>query len=250
MAYPREMLDRIAIERAAQQGVQPAGPGPSASPAFRQEMTGASADPKTQTPVWQNPAQPVEPIRESLGPADPRRASLVSGNPAAPVFHQEVTGASASPRTQVPEWKAPARPVEPIRESRDPVTPRRSGTETGRVASVMTAETFAGRMATPRLLEQLSQMPAEPARAIREVSAQVTPKMRVSILAPPAMPVSPEDMFAEADAQRPEVQSGQWRSREPVPVGASEDVESSADYAARAYQSTVDQSAGRERWGL
>jgi hypothetical protein len=214
MTRPRELLDRISIERVAQEGVVPAGPAvPDARPAQREEASG-------QPSRWKFQAPQVGPV-------------------AGPNQSQPVVGMTANPKTGIPEWNTSAspRPSEPV--SAPP-------------AKVMSPETFAARVATPKLLEQIAGMPAGVRqRETVTAVASPTPKSQVTITVPPAFQDTYRDLFTAVDEQLdlpPRPMSSAVRE---IRANMSDlSLESTEAFVSRSYQDVEGNSSDLDRWSL
>lgn len=201
LSRPKELLDRIAIERAAQEGVVPAGPavpdakpkpklqdsiqpsqptlagtvpGRSAEPHVTSQTVGATANPKTGIPEARLAVQLNPPEVLSGRPANPRLAELVAGMPAEVSPGQASAGVAATAQPSTPSPGRPAHPVLAEQDTGRTIMPNQRDPVAGVLAQfkantpeakpfvkVMAPETFNGRMATPRLLEAIAGMPAE-----------------------------------------------------------------------------------------
>lgn len=212
MTRPKEMLDRIAIERAVREGVVPAGPA----------VPGAEARPAEL--ITGPPTSPVAP-RESRGnPSQfnfPKQGSQAGANPR---VNQVQMGLTANPRTGIPNV-----PMD---------------------VKVMSPETFIGRVATPKILTAMAGMPSQPKGGETFTGvASPTPRSQVTITVPPAFPIDPQQAFDAADEQlnvppRP-------RSIEARGIRSDQDdapLESTEAYVARSYQAVDGSRSDIDRW--
>jgi len=137
MTRPKELLDRIAIERVVTQGVTPEGnASPEATPAAVKVAPGASASPSTTDVSAGQPAAPKD--RPPLDGAPSRISGVMPfpGTPAEPSQRQTSIGATANPRTGVPDV-----PVE--------VEVKPNGMFTGPTPSIRDKEVLPGRPVAP-----------------------------------------------------------------------------------------------------
>lgn len=164
MTRPKELLDRVSIERVAQEGVVQPGPAvPDAVASPSQPSTGVQSKFTFPQPAVGPTANPLQQIR-----ADGQAARASQA--------QQTVGATADPKTGMPNMDVKVK--------------------------VMSPETFMGRVATPKILEAIAGMPAE--RKQRETlvgAASPTPKTQVTISVPPAFPIDPKEAFSAVDEQ-------------------------------------------------
>lgn len=213
MSHPKELLDRVAIERVAQAGVRPQGPAvPEASP-------------KTLVPFSRQPASPVVSENITQTPARPAQPPVEFGAVADPVTAVPVVGMPADVRPVEPVTQPPARPVG--------------------------VTTFAGAAATPSLIQQIVGIPAEVRRAGPvEVVASPSPEVRVTVTVPPALPFAPEEALRMVDEQ---LSLPPWRmigTKFDIAAPGEEDLESTEAYVARSYQQHSGQGSDVDRWVL
>ena len=164
MTRPKELLDRVSIERVAQEGVVQPGPA----------VPDAKASPPQAVPGVQSKFMFPQP---AVGPtANPLQQIRAAGQSAQAQQAQQTVGATADPKTGMPSMDVKVK--------------------------VMSPETFMGRVATPKILEAIAGMPAE--RKQRETlvgAASPTPKTQVTISVPPAFPIDPKEAFSAVDEQ-------------------------------------------------
>lgn len=152
MTRPKELLDRIAIERVVTQGVTPEGnASPEAQPTAVKVTPGVSASPSSTNASTGQPAAPKDrPVVDGT----PSRISGVMpfpGTPASPSDKPISVGAKADPRTAVPDV-----PVE--------VEVKPNGMFAGPTPSVRDKEVLPGRPVSPVDVGQNSGRPATPVR--------------------------------------------------------------------------------------
>jgi hypothetical protein len=151
MTRPKELLDRVAIERAVKEGV--VQPGPAVPDAAV------------------NPFQAVKGIASQFKFSQPE-----SKTQASPSQNPQQIGAVANPRTGIPNVEMPVK--------------------------VMAPETFAGRVATPRLLDAIAGVnPTVRANETVVAVASPNPRTQVTISVPPAFPIDPKEAFSMVDEQ-------------------------------------------------
>lgn len=214
MSRPKDLLDRIALERVVSEGVQPIGNVvPYAEPAPPQTAVGAAANPRT--------AIPDIPVAVNVS-----QLERIPGRPANPQKSEVVAGRTVTPKPQQPMKIGEAR--------------------------VMSPETMAGRVATPRILDTLAGIPA----GLKEKQsftgqAQVTPRSQVTVTVPPNFPLNPKEIFSVVDdlIQLPPRQdvSGARDIRVPISTG---DLESTESYVARSFMANEGNTSDLDRWHL
>lgn len=227
MSRPKDLLDRIALERVVSEGVQQPGKavpdakpsdkipamGLTAVPASTQQQVGAVANPKTGIPEI-----PVD--------VNVSQLERIPGRPATPSKAETVAGRTVSPRSQQPMKVGDAR--------------------------VMAPETMAGRVATPRILDTIAGIPA----ALKDKQsytgqAQVTPRSQVTITVPPNFPLNPKEIFSVVDdliqlPPRQDVSS----ARDIRVQRTVDDLESTESYVARSFMANEGNTSDLDRWHL
>ena len=227
MSRPKDLLDRIALERVVSEGVQPVGKavpdakpsdkiptmGVTAVPAQQQTQVGAAANPRT--------GMPDVPVQ-----VDVSQTEVIPGRPAVANKAEVVAGRSVSPKPQQPMKVGEAR--------------------------VFSPETVAGRVATPRILDAIAGVPA----ALKEKQsytgqAQVTPRAQVTVTVPPNFPLDPKEIFSVVDdlIQLPPRQdtTGARDLRVPLSTG---DLESTEAFVARSFMANEGNTSDLDRWHL
>jgi hypothetical protein len=98
MSRPREFLNRIAIEKVAQEGVTPEGPAvPLAAWNFQKPVTGGPADPSSPPPALGAVANPRTGIPVAGTPAIPMPVEVTSVGPAKVMAPETFTALTATP---------------------------------------------------------------------------------------------------------------------------------------------------------
>lgn len=253
MTRPKELLDRIAIERVVTQGVTPEGnASPEAQPTAIKVAPGVSAAP---TPSAASGGQPAAPKDRSVVDGTPSRISGVtpfSGPPAAPLDRPVSVGAKADPRTGIPDVPVVAE-VKPADVSAGrTVSPRVQEPFKVGETRVYAPETMAGRVATPKILDAIAGVPA----AQREKqaftgTAQVTPQTQVTVTVPPAFPYDPKELFAVVDSliNLPPRRDPTPRRNLSIPIDQT-DLESTEAFVARSFTQNAGNTSDLDRWNL
>lgn len=214
MSRPKDLLDRISLERVVSEGVQPVGNVvPYAEPTPPQTAVGATANPRT--------AIPDVPVAVNVS-----QLERIPGRPANPQKSEVVAGRTVTPKPQQPMKIGEAR--------------------------VMSPETMAGRVATPRILDTLAGIPAGlKEKQSFTGQAQVTPRSQVTVTVPPNFPLNPKEIFSVVDdlIQLPPRQdvSGARDIRVPISTG---DLESTESYVARSFMANEGNTSDLDRWHL
>lgn len=214
MSRPKDLLDRIALERVVSEGVQPVGNVvPYAEPVPSQTVVGATANPRT--------AVPEVPVDVSVV-----QSERIPGRPASPSKSEVVAGRSVSPKPQQPMRVGEAR--------------------------VFSPETMAGRVATPKILDTIAGVPAAmKEKQSLTGQAQVTPRSQVTVTVPPNFPLNPKEIFSAVDdlIQLPPRQdvSGARDIRVPLTTG---NLESTESYVARSFMANEGNTSDLDRWHL
>lgn len=227
MSRPKDLLDRIALERVVSEGVQPVGKAvPDAKPSDKIPAMGVSAVPtqqQTQIGATANPKTgiPEVPVQVSVS-----QLEKIPGRPAVPSKTEVVAGRTVNPKPQQPMKVGEAR--------------------------VFSPETMAGLVATPKILDTIAGLPA----AMKEKQsftgqAQVTPRAQVTVTVPPNFPLNPKDIFTVVDdlIQLPPRQdvSGARDLRVPITTG---NLESTESFVARSFMANEGNTSDLDRWHL
>jgi len=305
MSRPKELIDRIAIERVVSQGVVPEGnavpearpgqpssaPGTPTSPSETQPNAGPSASLRDK-PVFEGPPSRISGVMPQPGvqaepakrqttigaTANPRtgvpdipvdvevKPNAMFAGPSSAVRTPEVSpGSAAGPRTSDADKGRPAAAAQRTPAQGNPASPVPKPDDPGRVAAprpqqpfkvgdarVYSPETFAGKTATPKILEAIMGVPA----GLREKqsftgTAQVTPQTQVSITVPPAFPLDPKELFATVDSliNLPPRQEPTPRRNLALPVNQT-DLESTESFVARSFAQNVGNTTDLDRWEL
>lgn len=214
MSRPKDLLDRIALERVVSEGVQPVGNAvPEASPTSVVTEVGAVADPKT--------GMPDIPVQVNVS-----QSEKIPGRPAVPNKTEVVAGRTVDPKPQRPMKVGEARVVSP--------------------------ETAAGRVATPKILDTIAGLPAAMKdKQSFTGQAQVTPRTQVTVTVPPNFPLDPKEIFSIVDdlIQLPPRQdvTGARDLRVPMSTG---DLESTESFVARSFMANEGNASDLDRWHL
>jgi hypothetical protein len=214
MSRPKDLLERISLERVVSEGVQHVGQvAPDAVPAQQQTQVGGLANPKTGVPDI-----PLQ--------VDVAQLEEIPGRPATPNKSEVVAGRSVTPKPQQPMKVGEAR--------------------------VFSPETMTGRVATPKILDTIAGLPA--ALREKQTStgqAQVTPRAQVTVTVPPNFPLNPKDIFTVVDdlIQLPPRQDVSG-ARDLRVSKASSDLESTEAYVARSFMDNEGNTSDFERWHL
>ena len=183
MTRPKELLDRLAIERAVQEGVVQPGPAvPDAEPKYQSQTTGTTASPIAPSPTGGVPSRIniQQPLTSS--PASPVAGMPSVGQPASPSSTQTQTGATANPKTGIPDV-----PVE---------------------VQVQSPTQFAGQPAPVHPVEAVAGMPAQPVVGQPEFQKQAAARSGSAQTGPAASPTQPTmETQRAAEAKRAEVMS-------------------------------------------
>lgn len=214
MSRPKELLDRIAMERVVSEGVQGVGKvAPDATPREQQAQVGAVADPRT--------AIPDVPVQTSVTSTE-----KIPGRPAVPNKAEVVAGRAITPKPQQPMQVGEAR--------------------------VFSPETMAGRVATPKILDTIAGVPAAmKEKQSFTGQAQVTPRTQVTVTVPPNFPLDPKEIFTVVDdlinlPPRQDI-SGARDLRAPRTSG---NLESTEAYVARSFMASEGNTSDLDRWHL
>lgn len=183
MSRPKELLDRLAIERAVQEGVvQPGAAVPDADPKYQSQMVGTTASPTVPSATGGVPSK-INLRQPTIGSsASPIAGMPTAGQAASPSPTQTQIGATANPKTGIPDVPVEVQIQSPAQFA-------------GRPAPVRSVEAVAGMPAQPTVGQAESQSPA----AVRPGSAQTGPA------ASPTQPLTETQRAAEA--KRAEVMS-------------------------------------------
>lgn len=190
MFRPKEFLDRLAIEKVAQEGIRPEGPAvPDADAKSNESLTGtpskfnlsppgehnqanptpapmqvgAAASPTTGMPEIGMPvrAYTTEAFRGTV--AAPRTLDAIAGTVAAPRALDAIAGMPASPREAGDKVGAANPAPDPVPTQVGAVAnPNPGMPEIGMAVRAYTTETFIGMVATPKILDAIAGMPATP----------------------------------------------------------------------------------------
>lgn len=214
MTRPKDLLDRIALERVVSEGVQPVGKVvPYAEPVPPQTTIGAAANPKT--------GMPDVPVQ-----VDVSQTEVIPGRPAVPNKAEVVAGRSVSPKPQQPMRVGEAR--------------------------VFSPETAAGRVATPKILDAIAGVPAAlKDKQSYTGQAQVTPRTQVTVTVPPNFPLDPKEIFSVVDdlIQLPPRQDTSGARDLRVPR-TTDDLESTEAFVARSFMANEGNTSDLDRWHL
>lgn len=148
MSRPKDLLDRIALERVVSEGVVPTGKAvPDASPVEKVPALGVVALPhEKQTTVGAkaNPrtGMPDVSVRVSVAPTE-----TIAGRPASPNNTETSPGRTANPKADPPLAGRPA-------------TVTQSEVNTGRVADPIVAKPTQGRAVNPKSVDGIAGVPA------------------------------------------------------------------------------------------
>lgn len=247
------MLDRIAIERAVNEGIVPYGPAvPPAAPAEVISSPGAEARAVPPSVSKGNPSMFRFSESQFKSPAVARPPEQEAGSEAAPRVSEITQKPSAQPVAPQPSEYRPARPLEPQVVSGLTANPRTGIPDVPMTVKVMAPETFLGRVATPKILEAIKGMPANPVVPQSVVGvANPTPQSQVTITVPPAFPHDPADAFAAVDDLidlPPRAVDRDIEKLRARPL--SDSIESTEAYVARSYQNGDGRSSDTDRWVL
>jgi hypothetical protein len=214
MSRPKDLLDRISLERVVSEGVQPLGNAvPEASPTNTSKEVGAVANPKT--------GMPDIPVQVSVS-----QLETIPGRPAVPNKTEVVAGRTVNPKPQQPMKVGEAR--------------------------VFSPETVTGRVATPKILDTIAGLPASMKdRQSTTGQAQVTPRAQVTVTVPPNFPLDPKEIFSVVDdlIQLPPRQdvSGARDLRAPM---STSNLESTEAFVARSFRANEGNTSDLDRWHL
>jgi len=235
MLRPKSLLDRVQIEKVANEGVVQPGPAvPNASPVPKEEAPGRRSSFKFTAPEVGRLAGPA-PKQDEVGAV----ASPSTAVPAVPVqtsvkLREDLPGVLALPKTATAVPDGTSKPLQPGRDH------------------IVSPETFAGRTATPKIAESIRAVPAS-IRNRETVTAvgQVNPKTQVTVSVPPAFPYDPQEAFAAVDDMLnlpPQTQG--VKGRQILAPANTDDLESTEAYVARKYREREGSFSDLDRWQL
>ncbi len=253
LTRPKEMLDRIAIERAVNEGIVPYGPAvPPATPTEVIRSPGNEAVAMPAPVSRGNPSQFHFPESQFKAPAVVNPSGQEMGVEASPRVAEITQKSPVQPVAPQPSEYRPAKPLVPQTVSGLTANPRTGIPDVPMTVKVMAPETFLGRVATPKILEAIKGMPANPVTPQSYVGvANPTPQSQVTITVPPAFPHDPTEAFAAVDDLidlPPRAVDRDIEKLRARPL--SDSIESTEAYVARSYQNGDGRSSDTDRWVL
>lgn len=208
MSRPKDLLDRIALERVVSEGVQPVGKavpdaqpsnkipamGVTAIPAEPQTQIGATANPKTGVPDVPIQATVAQPDRPPGVPARLFSVGASFGKPASPQAKQSQLGGTAAPKGNTQETTRPAgvsqQDVDPGRQA----TAKQQQPQTGITANPRAGIPELGIPAGVAQFEPIPGRPAVPSKTEVVAGRTVNPRQQQPMKVGEARVFSPETM--------------------------------------------------------
>ena len=206
MSRPKDLLDRIALERVVSEGVQPVGKavpdarpsnkipamGITAIPAEPQAQIGATANPKTGVPDVPIQATVAQSDKLPGVPARLFNLNTSVGKPATPQSKQSQPGDTAVPKGNQQEATRPAGVSQQGVDPGRPATAKQQQPQTGMTANPRAGVPELGVPAGVAQFEQIPGRPAVPSKTEVIAGRTVNPKQQQPMKVGEARVFSPE----------------------------------------------------------
>lgn len=199
MTRPKEMLDRIAMERAVTQGLTPEGQAVPSALAKPSEIVFGMPTNIAQSPMESiNAEDPVPMVPQFGAAAEPRNSVTEYGSAAVPQEVISRSAAAATPRESIPQAEAAAIPREPVSQSGAMAGLKEFTSGSAATAAPREPAFQSGAMAGLKEFVAQSGGTAAPREAVPQFGATADPKTAVPNIPVDVKVYSPETFMGRA----------------------------------------------------